>query len=118
KARVAGADLFEALRAREGGRPLRVFFFGGREGSAEAAHAALARAPGGLEAAGWLNPGFGDVETMSTDDILAAIDAAAPDFVVVSLGAAKGQAWIERNGARLKAPVIAHLGAVVDFTAG
>ena len=36
----------------------------------------------------------------------------------MSLGAAKGQAWIEHNLAHLDAPVIAHLGAVVDFAAG
>lgn len=118
--RVAGADLFEALAARPNfpGRRLRVFFFGGREGAAEAAHAAIAKASGGIEAGGWLNPGFGDVASMSGDAIIAEINAAAPDFVIVALGAAKGQEWIEANQDRLSAPVIAHLGAVVDFAAG
>lgn len=118
--RVAGSDLFEALRRRPpfGGRRVSVFFFGGREGSAEAASAALDSAPSGLSAAGWINPGFGDVDDMSTDAIIDEINAADPDFVVVALGAAKGQAWIERNRDRLNARVIAHLGAVVDFTAG
>jgi len=37
---------------------------------------------------------------------------------VVALGAQKGQAWIERNRARLDVPVVSHLGAVVDFAAG
>jgi N-acetylglucosaminyldiphosphoundecaprenol N-acetyl-beta-D-mannosaminyltransferase len=37
---------------------------------------------------------------------------------VVSLGARKGQAWIERNRMRLHAPLISHLGAVVNFVAG
>ncbi len=46
------------------------------------------------------------------------INEAAPDFIVVALGAGKGQAWIDRNLDALTAPVIAHLGAVVDFTAG
>jgi hypothetical protein len=36
---------------------------------------------------------------------------------VVALGAKKGQAWIEHNQSRIKAPVISHLGAVVNFTA-
>ncbi len=40
------------------------------------------------------------------------------DFVVVALGARKGQAWIEHNLHRLKAPVVSHLGAVVNFVAG
>ncbi len=118
--RAAGSDLFEALRARPGfrGRRLRVFFFGGREGAAEAAAAALSADHSGLEAAGFLNPGHGDVASMSDEATLAAINAANADFLVVALGAAKGQEWIDRNQGRLNAPVIAHLGAVVDFTGG
>ena len=118
--RVAGSDLFDALRARPSftGRKLRVFFFGGREGAAEKAATALNEEDGPLAAAGWRNPGFGDVEDMSADAHIEAVNEADPDFVVVSLGAAKGQAWIDRNKARLNAPVTAHLGAVVDFAAG
>jgi len=120
KSRCAGSDLFEALRARPGfaGRRMRIFFFGGRDGSAEKAAATLDAEGRGMEAAGWLNPGFGDVESMSADAIIEEINAANADFIVVSLGAMKGQAWIERNQDRLAAPVISHLGAVVDFTAG
>ncbi len=118
--RVAGSDLFEALRRRPGfaGRRLKVFFFGGRDGAAEAAVDALNRERGGVEAVGWHNPGFGDVESMSSDALIEEINASGADFVMVALGASKGQAWIERNRDRLTAPVTAHLGAVVDFTAG
>ena len=54
---------------------------------------------------------------MSTDDHLSRLNAARPDFVVVALGAKKGHAWIDRNLARIDAPLISHLGAVVNFTA-
>lgn len=120
KGRTAGSDVFEALRARAGvrGRRIRAFFLGGRDGSAEAAAAALARAGGGVEAAGFLNPGHGDVASMSTSAVIDAINEARPDFIVVALSAAKGQAWIDRNKALLSAPVLSPLGAVVDFTAG
>ena len=37
--------------------------------------------------------------------------------MLVALGAKKGQAWIERNRERLRAPVISHLGAVINFAA-
>jgi len=118
--RTAGSDIFEALRRRPGfaGRRLKVFFFGGRDGAAEQAVKALNAEQGGVEAVGWHNPGFGDVESMSDDAVIAKINAAAPDFVVVALGAAKGQAWIGHNKDRLTAPTLAHLGAVIDFTAG
>jgi N-acetylglucosaminyldiphosphoundecaprenol N-acetyl-beta-D-mannosaminyltransferase len=120
RSRVAGSDLFEALRRRPGfvGSKLKVFFFGGREGAAEAAAKAVNDENGGVRAVGFLNPGHGDVESMSTQAVIKEINANKPDFVVVALGAAKGQAWIECNRERLTAPVTAHLGAVIDFTAG
>ncbi|MEL6414709.1 MAG: WecB/TagA/CpsF family glycosyltransferase [Pseudomonadota bacterium] len=118
--RVAGSDLFDRLRedTSADAKPIRIFFFGGREGAAEAAYNALNDEQGRLTAAGWHNPGFGDVESMSSSEIRDKINAAKPDFVIVSLGAAKGQDWIEHNQSELEAPVIAHLGAVVDFVAG
>ena len=118
--RCAGSDLFDALRARPGfaGRRLKVFFFGGRDGAAEAAFDKLSKERGGVEAVGFLNPGFGDVDSMSDEATIEAINRSGADFVVVSLGFAKGQAWIDRNVDRLEAPVVAHLGAVVDFAAG
>ncbi|MEL7540486.1 MAG: WecB/TagA/CpsF family glycosyltransferase [Pseudomonadota bacterium] len=120
KERVAGSDLFDTLRNGDpaGSPPIRVYFFGGRDGAAKAAHEALSKEQGRLVSVGWHNPGFGDVESMSSDEIRQKINHANPDFLIVSLGAAKGQAWIEQNQARLDAPVIAHLGAVVDFVAG
>ncbi|MCA8889955.1 MAG: WecB/TagA/CpsF family glycosyltransferase, partial [Parvularculaceae bacterium] len=119
-ARCAGSDVFEILRRRPGfaGRRIRVFFFGGRDDSAERAAAAVDAERRGVEAAGHLNPGFGDIDEMSADHIIDAINEANADFVLVALGAAKGECWIEKNRDRLNAPVIAHLGAVVDFAAG
>jgi N-acetylglucosaminyldiphosphoundecaprenol N-acetyl-beta-D-mannosaminyltransferase len=55
---------------------------------------------------------------MSRDDILECINLSEPDMVVVSLGAAKGQDWICRNYNSINAPVIGHLGAVINFVAG
>lgn len=115
--RVAGATLFEALRGGEG-RPLGVYFFGGRDGVAEAAGRRLAREAKGLVYVGHESPGYGSVEEMSSDETIRRINAANADLLVVSLGARKGQAWIERNRSRLDVPVVSHLGAVVDFTAG
>lgn len=120
KERVAGSDLFDILRKADPtiAPPIRVFFFGGREGAAKAAHETLLEEQGRLVPVGWHNPGFGDVESMSGEGVRQKINDANPDFIIVSLGAAKGQTWIERNQSQLNAPVIAHLGAVVDFVAG
>jgi N-acetylglucosaminyldiphosphoundecaprenol N-acetyl-beta-D-mannosaminyltransferase len=115
--RVAGSSLFEQLKSN-GPAQLSVYFFGGQEGVAEAACRRLNAESSRLTCVGFYYPGFGTVEAMSTEEIIAGINAAKPDFIVVSLGAGKGQAWIERNRSRLSAPVISHLGAVVNFIAG
>ena len=115
--RVAGSDLFEQLR-KSTSTQLSVYFFGGMEGVAEAACRRLNAEPSGLVCVGYECPGFGSIEEMSSDESIAKINASGADFLVVSLGAKKGQAWIEHNRARISAPVISHLGAVVNFVAG
>lgn len=115
--RVSGAGLFERLLAHAG-PPVTVFFFGGLEGVAEAACAKVNASAGGLRCVGFESPGFGSVEDISDADRIAKINASGAQFVIVSLGAKKGQAWIERNATRLDAPVLCHLGAVVNFAAG
>lgn len=119
--RVAGSSLFEALRDQPlhpGEQVLRVFFFGGPDGVAQRACHAINRGGNAMVCTGYLSPGFGTLADMSTPAILQQINASQADFVVVSLGAQKGQSWIERNRSQLQAPVISHLGAVVNFVAG
>ena len=115
--RVTGASLFEALRRGDAGA-LSVFFFGGPAGAGAAACQRLALERQGLTPAGFESPGYGSIEEMSTDQAIARVNAVNADFLVVSLGAHKGQRWIERNRPRLNVPVISHLGAVLNFTAG
>ncbi|MEY2952413.1 MAG: hypothetical protein RLZZ401_500 [Pseudomonadota bacterium] len=120
--RVAGSTVFNELETTSDDTlvtPLRVFFFGGPDGVAAQACEALNRAPNpAMTCVGFESPGFGSIEQMSSEDCIARINAAHADFVVVALGARKGQAWIEHNRHRLNAPVISHLGAVVNFVAG
>lgn len=115
--RVAGSTVFDMLRAQRG-QPLRVYFFGGPDGVARRAGDVLNAESGSMLCVGAHAPGFGSIADMSTPALLADINAAAPDFVLVALGAKRGQAWIERNLAALNAPLISHLGAVINFVAG
>lgn len=115
--RVAGSDVFEALQHDEAG-PLSAYFFGGPPGVAQQACEAVNRRGGAMRCVGWASPGFGGIEDISRPEDLEPIVAARPDFIVVALGGKKGQAWIEHNRRVLRAPVIAHLGAVINFVAG
>ena len=115
--RVSGADVFEALCAHAG-PPLPIYLFGGPPGAAARACEALNRRNGGVRCVGFDEAGFGSIEAMSSDAQIARINDSGARFVVVALGAKKGQAWIEHNAPRLRAPVLSHLGAVVNFAAG
>jgi N-acetylglucosaminyldiphosphoundecaprenol N-acetyl-beta-D-mannosaminyltransferase len=119
KDRIAGSDIFDALKAEHSiAHPLKVFLFGGPEGVAAAAARSLNDHPSGLYCVGWLYPGFCSTEEMSRDDIIESINSSGADFLVASLGAAKGQMWLQRNHNRLLIPVRAHLGASLNFQAG
>lgn len=115
--RVAGSNLFEALR-RHPGPPLTVFFFGGPDGVAQAACERLNAGSRGLRCVGFDSPGFGSIAEISGAERIARINASGAQFLVASLGAKKGQAWLEHNRAQLAPPVRCHLGAVVNFVAG
>ena len=119
KERAAGADLLERLQSRGvDARRLTVFLFGGAEGVAEAAGKKLSARPGGLACLGTMNPGFCDVGEMSHHPVIDEVNSSGADFLIVSLGAKKGQLWLQRNQRRLTIPVRAHLGAALNFQAG
>ena len=116
--RVAGSTLFEKLWTKPSGIKIKTYFFGGQDGVARVASLRMNAQDGAMRCVGHAFPGFGSVEAMSAPAIIANINASEADFLVVSLGARKGQAWILGNLAHLDAPVISHLGAVVNFVAG
>jgi len=115
--RVAGSDVFEALQAHPG-PPLNVYLFGGPPGVGARACERINQQGGGFRCVGFDQGGFGSLETMSTSEVIERINRSDAHLVAVSLGAKKGQAWIERNASRLTAPVLSHLGAVLNFSAG
>jgi N-acetylglucosaminyldiphosphoundecaprenol N-acetyl-beta-D-mannosaminyltransferase len=115
--RVAGSTLFERL-GTAGEQPMSVYFFGGPDGAAEKACNRVNAAAGAMTCVGFDAPGFGSIEAMSGADRLQRINASHADFLVVALGAKKGQAWIRHNLAHITVPLISHLGAVVNFAAG
>jgi N-acetylglucosaminyldiphosphoundecaprenol N-acetyl-beta-D-mannosaminyltransferase len=116
--RVTGSDLFEQLARSDGHPPIKVFLFGGPPGAGAMAAARLNKEFPGVNCVGHDEAGFGDVASMSGQPLIDRINASGADFVLVALGAKKGQAWILHNQHRLNAPVISHLGAVINFMAG
>jgi N-acetylglucosaminyldiphosphoundecaprenol N-acetyl-beta-D-mannosaminyltransferase len=122
KGRVAGSDLPAALQASRALGvlgPLRVTLFGGGPGVGAMARKAI---NGGntdsLLCVGAIDPGAIEGEGISNPVYVKTINATYADFLVVALGAQKGQAWLMANSAKLQVPVISHLGATLNFLAG
>lgn len=115
--RVSGSGMFEALVAEKDSQ-MKVYFFGGFDGVAESACREVNANLGGMRCVGYDSPGFGSVEDMSSAAVIDRINISCADFLIVALGARKGNAWIEFNIPRLDVPVVSHLGAVVNFAAG
>jgi N-acetylglucosaminyldiphosphoundecaprenol N-acetyl-beta-D-mannosaminyltransferase len=119
KGRVAGADIFDMLKGRRGNKhPMTVCLFGGAEGVAAAASRVLNSEASGLTCVESIYPGSGSVEDMSKDKFIDTINSSGADFLAVSLGARKGQAWLQYNHDRLRIPIRAHLGATINFQTG
>jgi N-acetylglucosaminyldiphosphoundecaprenol N-acetyl-beta-D-mannosaminyltransferase len=90
--RVAGSTLFETLRNQTNeSEKIKVFFFGGLPGVAKQANDKLNEKDSYLVSCGYYDPGFVDVDLMSDQTTLDYINEANPDFIVVALGAEKGQ---------------------------
>jgi N-acetylglucosaminyldiphosphoundecaprenol N-acetyl-beta-D-mannosaminyltransferase len=114
--RVAGSTLFEAI-GNEWRRKMTVYFFGGPGGVAAEASKRINEKSTGLTCVGYHSPGFGSVDDMSESTIIENINTSQADFLVVALGAKKGQAWIVKNLPSIKIPLVSHLGAVINFEA-
>jgi N-acetylglucosaminyldiphosphoundecaprenol N-acetyl-beta-D-mannosaminyltransferase len=119
KRRVAGSDIFPALKARSGlQQPLKIFLFGSTEPVAAAAAEQINSNSVGLKCVGWVCPQFGNVDELSEDRFIDRINASNADFLMAALGARNGQLWLLRNHLRLRVPIRAHLGATINFLAG
>jgi N-acetylglucosaminyldiphosphoundecaprenol N-acetyl-beta-D-mannosaminyltransferase len=120
--RVAGSDLPAALQSSQtpvGDRPLRIAFFGGAPGVGERACEAINDGDTDrLVCVAAIDPGVMTGEKMIDPSYLEEINATDADFLLVALGAQKGQAWLVGNRHKLTVPVVSHLGATLNFVAG
>lgn len=111
--RVTGVGFAQALAeamAREG---KSLYLLGAKPGVAEQAGENLKKTYPGLRIAG-THDGYFREET----EVVAAINAAHPDAMLVCLGAPKQEYFMEDHGEELEVPVMAGLGGSMDVLAG
>jgi exopolysaccharide biosynthesis WecB/TagA/CpsF family protein len=115
--KVSGADLFLPLMQLAARRGWRVFLFGGSPGVGEEAAARLGSELG-VQVVGVSAPRVGLEPTPDEAAEIERVAAARPDLVITSLGAPKGELWIDRARERLGPAVSVQLGASIDFYLG
>lgn len=113
--RVAGIELAEAIVADGAADGLRLYLLGGRPGVAEEAGRRLAARYPGLQVVGTGHGYFGPGETAR---VVAAVQKAQPDLLLVGLGAPKQELWIARHRRELGARVAIGVGGALDVFAG
>lgn len=123
--RVAGSDLGPGLiaaadeAARAGSRPMRLFLLGAGPGVAVRAAAKINERWPHVEVVGTYCPPMGfEKDDAENERIIAAVNTAKPDVVMVGLGAPKQELWVSRFHDRLDARLALCIGATIDFLAG
>lgn len=111
-ANLNGTDLFLPLARAAAERGLSLFLLGSAPGVAKAAAEAARRAAPGLAIAGVADGYFDDDEAM-----IARINAARPDVVLVGMGVPRQELWIDRRRDRIEAGLMMGVGAQFDFHA-
>jgi N-acetylglucosaminyldiphosphoundecaprenol N-acetyl-beta-D-mannosaminyltransferase len=116
--RVYGPDLMLAVCERSQATGRRHFFYGGAPGVAELLVRKLKTRYPRMVVAGTHAPPYKPADTVEDGEVLATINAAAPDIVWVGLGTPKQDYWVARHRPLLDAPVLIAVGAAFDFHAG
>ena len=111
--RVPGIDTATMIMEKMAKDNKSVFLFGAKPGVAETAAEVMEKRFPGLVIAG-CRDGYYDDDA----EIIEAINAAKPDFLLVCLGAPKQELWMHKNAGKLDVGLMAGLGGVLDVFAG
>jgi len=117
-AKISGSDLVMPLMQRAAERGYRVYFLGGAEGVAELAKSKLEASLPGIRIVGTDASRIDVNRPLDQDEVVERIQRAAPDLVLVALGAPKQELWSFTRAERLKPAVLLGVGASLDFVAG
>ena len=116
--RVSGSDLVPRLAELSSRRGYGIFLLGANDAVSEkAAEWMRSRFPG-TNIVGRYSPPFAPLDEMDHEDILARVESAAPDILLVALGNPKQEKWLAMHSHRLRVPVCIGIGGTLDLLAG
>lgn len=113
KERLPGIEICEAVIERLAPEGKSVYLLGAKPGIAEKAAENLVKKYPGLVIAGTQDGYFKE-----TEPVVAAINEAKPDFLMVCLGAPKQELWMYENASKLDVGLMGGLGGSLDVFAG
>ena len=117
---VPGSDLVPALFAAAAEhRGVKVFLLGAAPGVAQRAAERIQQRWPAVEVVGCYSPPLGfEHDDAENARIIAQVNAAQPDLLVLGFGAPKQELWIAKHQAQLRAKCALCVGATIDFLAG
>ncbi len=118
KERVTGVDLIPRLAKLSADRGYGIFLLGGQEQNAAIAAETLQKRYPGVNIVGRYSPEVAPLEQMDDEAILARIEEAKPQILLVAFGNPKQEFWIYRNRKRLPGIISIGIGGSLDMIAG
>ena len=115
KDNLVGTDLLPYFFQETGPRGYRYFLLGGTPDTPSRAAELLEREYPGIRLAGWRHGFVGPGED---SDVVAQINTAAPDVLLVGMGNPLQERWIHDHLAALRVPVSIGVGGLFDHWAG
>jgi N-acetylglucosaminyldiphosphoundecaprenol N-acetyl-beta-D-mannosaminyltransferase len=119
KEKISGSDLFPKLCEVAAEKGYKLFFLGGRPGSALKADEVLRNRYPDIQIVGTYSPPFGfENGKEENDKIIRIIKDAKPDILFVGLGAPKQEKWIYKYRNEYQVPVSIGVGVSFEFVSG
>lgn len=116
--RVYGPELMMTFCETTVSKGYRHFFYGGKPGVPEKLVEVLLSKFPNLKTVGTYSPPFRGLTPAEDNEVVAMINATAPDIVWVGLSTPKQEKWMQAHSPQLNVPVLVGVGAAFDIHSG
>jgi N-acetylglucosaminyldiphosphoundecaprenol N-acetyl-beta-D-mannosaminyltransferase len=116
--KIAGADVHQYLIENAHLKSQKVFYLGASKSTLNLIEKRLKKEFPNIQVATYSPPYKSQFSEKDTDAMIHAVNIFKPDYLFLGMTAPKQEKWVYENHEKLKANVIASIGAVFDFYAG
>jgi N-acetylglucosaminyldiphosphoundecaprenol N-acetyl-beta-D-mannosaminyltransferase len=116
--KIAGSDLHIHLIQKANKSGLKIFYLGASQDTLQKIQNRLANEQPNCSVGFYSPPFKAEFSQEENKEMIAAINAFAPDILFVGMTAPKQEKWVHAHKSQINARVICSIGAVFDFYAG